>query len=277
MTNNNDQSIQSVITSTDHFLQKSSHFYSKFLSDYAEPWTPESERKWCRGWGHGGRWHHSKLGQHPEAVGHLDVNANWDLGNGQVIELDKTKQTNLWAFPVPSSAQDQRCRDLGGDGVWTRESVWRCLFPADKRRLQHELEKAKNGNVEGRLFGDYTDYLDWKAGMKKATQYYTQQQRYGPSAETKTVNDYDNNWKAQDEKYQFRSSDSALEHISQSNFDQNMSGEKVISTISSTETFKKPDGTLGTKHIVKKEYADGSTTTTERITSNEKQSGWFWK
>ena len=277
MTSNNDQSIQRVTASTHNFLQKSSHFYSKFLSDYADPWMPENEHKRCRGWGPGGRWHHNKLGQHPEVVGYLDGNANWDLGNGNVIELDKTKQTNIWAFPVPSSVQDQRCRDLGGKGVWTRESVWRCLFPTDKRRLEYELEKSKDGNVEGRLFGDYTSYLDWRAGMKKATQYYTQQQQQKYSSPTKAVNGYDNTWKAQDEKHQSYFSNSALGHTSEPNFDPSMNGENVISTISSTETFKKPDGTLGTKHIVKKEYADGSKTTTERIISNEKQSGWFWK
>lgn len=278
MNNNNNKSVQSVIQSTDVFLEKSSHFYSKFLSDHPEPWAPESEYKWGRGWGHCGKWHHNKLGKHPETVGYLNANGNWDLGNGHVIELEKTKQTNLWAFPVPSSAQDQRCRDLEGNGVWTRESVWRCLFPVNKQQLEHELERSKNNGSDGRLFGDYTDYLNWKASMRKATQYYNQETRkFVQSTEAKTERDSSNDWKVQDAWHQARSEDSDVKQALKNNFEPSVDNEKVISTVSSTETFKRPDGTLETKHIVKNEYADGSTTTIERVTSKEKQHGWFWK
>lgn len=171
--------------------------------------------------------------------------------------LDTSKPSNMWAYPVPSTKQYADCKELQGKSVWTREGVWRCLFPQDQLKLDQELRKP---NTERRLFGDYITYLDWKTGMRKALLEKRQHEREQLKAE----------WEK--EQHVFANP----KYISQAEAEKN--GKKVISSSISTETLSKEDGSFETKKVVQKWYDDGTSSIAENISnSKDKRSGWFWK
>lgn len=177
-----------------------------------------------------------------------------------VLPLDETKPSHLWAYPVPSTKQYSQCQDLGGNSVWTREGVWRCLFPASQADLDAELRKPKD---ERRLYGDYTGFLDWKAGMRRAMLAARAKER------------------AEQEKNQPQRQMSSLwsgkpKYISES--EATAAGKRIVSSSISSETITKDDGSLETKKVVQKWYDDGTTSKTEEVSNSvDKTSGWFWK
>lgn len=191
--------MNNLVDFTDRSVDRTFRFFSKFFSDYEESWAEGLDNTTCsfppwrehwkehrdRKWGcrrkcnreEGGEVY--KLGQSPSLVGGLNGdNSAWQLsGNNSLdptnsIPLDKSKPSNLWAFPVPTTKQHDKCEELNGQGVWTREGVWRCLFPLDNLQVQRQVQigsaDSKAPTSERKLFGDYTDYLDWKSAIRKA-------------------------------------------------------------------------------------------------------------
>lgn len=186
--------ISNLVATTDRMLDRSFHWVTnRWFSSYDKNWTGDFEDTFASSfptyfWGqrerfkdscHRGSWNSKKLGQNPEIVGGVSEDgSSWILGGSgpdgskEAIALDRTKPTNLWAFPVPTTSQHDKCKELEGQGVWTPEGVWRCLFPLDKRQVEVQTNKGKPGSgaklEDRKLFGDYTAYMDWKSAIRKA-------------------------------------------------------------------------------------------------------------
>lgn len=195
--------ISNLVEFTDRTLEHSFRWIGhRWFSNYGEIWTDDFDETVgssfpSRFWGNrekskenGERWCHrhrdwknglatNKLGANAPIVGGISKDgANWELGGAgpdgrqEVIALDRTKPTNLWAFPVPTTSQHDKCKELEGKEVWTREGVWRCLFPMDKRQVDYQVQKGSPSSgassEDRKLFGDYTAYLDWKSAIRTA-------------------------------------------------------------------------------------------------------------
>lgn len=325
--------MNSMIDFTDRTLDKTFKFVSRFLSESGEPWpdksTHQREGHWCRRrrWGQEREIETTKLGQNSGLSGYVSNDA-WHLGgNSQsasdpnnIIPLDRTKPTNLWAFPAPTTAQHDKCKELDGQSVWTREGAWRCLFPLDKRQVEHQVQLSSgssNSSLDDRkLFGDYTDYLDWKSGFRKAMraqqeldrevvkeklererQAVYQQQELARQARQEqemarqaAAREWGRGNSTPDDLYNPRRPvkaqwESAKDSHSPSTEPVKVEsdlGKTVVSTVTTNETITKQDGTLETKNIVQKWYKDGTSSVTERITNSadkpaNSNPGWFWK
>lgn len=75
--------------------------------------------------------------------GELGIDA---ASNQEFINLDQSKPKDLYAYPVPSGRQYSQCKAYRGTSLWTREGVWRCLFPAsseDQSRLDSALGRSR--------------------------------------------------------------------------------------------------------------------------------------
>lgn len=175
------------------------------------------------------------------------------------IALDTSKPTNIWAFPVPSTKQYAQCKELEGQSIWTREGVWRCLFPQNNQQLEQELQMQPS--EDRKLFADYTSYLDWKTAFRKAMAAQRQRERQ----------ELKQQWEKERELY------ANPKYISQTEAEK--SGKRVISSSVSSETISKEDGSLETKKVVQKWYEDGTSSVTETVSTSPDQSskGWFWK
>lgn len=219
----------------------------------------------------------------------LSSSENSNLSNNEIIDLDPSKPKNLWAFPVPSSKQYEQCKKLEGTSVWTREGVWRCLFPSsslDKSRLDSALKKSTQLSSSSKFdsptnelainsvhaFPDFTSYLDWKSQIRKAIQV----------KEERELAEWQDNFNRQlsvtrgSEERQHPAFISEEEAIKQN--------KNVVSSSVSSSTITKGDGTLETRKIVKKCYSDGTASVTENVSTsndqnsrNDSSSGWFWK
>ncbi|CAN6669261.1 hypothetical protein TRVA0_041S00914 [Trichomonascus vanleenenianus] len=152
-------------------------------------------------------------------------------------------EENLWAFPVPSARQYDRCKDAGGESAWNKDGVWRCLFGGDDKK---------------ETFKDYTSYLDWRRGMRQAIAAEREKERQ----------QWQSIWRPNE------STGSNVRYISESEAEK--LGKKVVSSSVTSETISKDDGQLETKKVVKKWYDDGSVSLSES-TTNGKNGGWFWK
>lgn len=172
------------------------------------------------------------------------------------VPLDTTKPRNLWAYPVPSTNQYAKCKDMNGTSVWTREGVWRCLFPQSANLLGLELNKSTE-KENRQLFGTYNGYLDWKVYMRKLEQEKANLRR----------EELQKQW--QENHARFSTSSEATPD----------NGKVVTSTQVSTSTYTKEDGSLETKKVVQKWYSDGTTSTIETVSNgkDDSGSGWFWK
>lgn len=320
------RSITKMVDFSDRTISKTSHFMARFLSEYTDNWNDDA----CRTGGFRERFHRhreawgrhracggdtTKLGQNPELAGGFSADkSTWQLGGGsggESIPLDKSKPTNLWSYPVPTTAQHDKCAELSGDGVWTREGVWRCLFPLDKRQIDNEVQKgsANAPLSQQKLFGDYTDYLDWKSGIRKAMSKQQELDRAVARMEQEKLQERAEAQKqaqrqALEERWQ-RSSERVEPYQQQNRWDQSAaqnpsrpvkerweaaapvnakSGKSIASTSTTSETTTKPDGSLETKQVVQTWYKDGTSSVSERITTGAQKasdgsnaSGWFWK
>lgn len=177
------------------------------------------------------------------------------------LGLDERKPNDeLWAYPVPSVKQYEACRELeqtqGAIGVWTREGVWRCLFPKNKRQFEANLalplvgsgtqEKEKD---ERYVFGDYRAFLDWKSGFRRAMLAQRRRERELESA-----------WTNPNTLTTTTTTGGSEED-----------GKKVVATSIHTETYTTSAGAVETKRTVKTTFADGTTKLTE-TTSNSADS-----
>lgn len=179
------------------------------------------------------------------------------------VPLDTTKPDNIWAFPVPSTKQYQRCKDLQGTSVWTRQGVWRCLFPQSQNLLENELNKPVS-DTGRQIFGDYNAFLDWKVYMRRLKEEKIEKQR----------EELQRKWQENREKYA-----QAVE-TTVSKTGEDSPDKKVVSSSVSTHSYTKDDGTFETKKTVKKWYEDGTSSTVETVSNGpdtDSPSGWFWK
>lgn len=178
------------------------------------------------------------------------------------VPLDTTKPGNIWAFPVPSTKQYQRCQELKGTSVWTRQGVWRCLFPQSQNLLDHELNKPVT-DTGRQIFGDYNTFLDWKVHMRKLKEEKIEKQRQ----------ELQRQWQENRDKY----AEAVETTVSKTGDDS--PDKKVVSSSVSTTSYTKEDGTFETKKIVQKWYEDGTSSTVETVSNGPEagSSGWFWK
>lgn len=208
------------------------------------------------------------------------------------IDLDESKPSDLVSFPIPSTRKYTKCKELKGQSVWTREGVWRCLFPksmSDSSQLSQALHKSSNipsqssGGILGALtttdeasraeelqqhyvFSDFTSYLDWKSEIRKAIEYKKKQDRerysdsYPEDNVSKAITPIRNN----------------KSYISEEEAEK--LGKKVISSSIESRTITTENGDLETKKIVRKWYDDGTASISESVkTTPRSSSGWFWK
>lgn len=207
------------------------------------------------------------------------------------LPLDTTKPTNIWAFPVPSTKQYANCKELNGTSAWTRDGVWRCLFPQSQAQLDQELQLSRTPTTSSsssllsfnkpaaatseeaadadkrRLFPDYTSYLDWKVIARKALAEKRVRER----------DQWDQNERHRLSPPSHDDPRKAIVHVSEAEAEKN--GKRIISSSVSSETVTKDDGTLETRKVVQKYYDDGTSSVTENVyNSKQKDSrGWFWK
>lgn len=248
-------SIDDFVDLADRTIDKTVKGLSKIVHDYGGEWNDSIEdtlTSTLPSFVWGGR---ERFNQQRDAwlgdnwVSHSSNTAELDL------KLDETKPNNIWAFPVPSTKQYAKCKELEGSSVWTQEGVWRCLFPKNKHQLNKELNATAASDPEDRkLFGDYSSYLDWKSVMRSNMAAQRQRERQEMVEKEKVGTKY----------------------ISQSEAEK--SGKRVISSSMSSQTISKDDGSLETKQVVQKWYEDGTSSLTETVsTSPDHAKGWFWK
>lgn len=218
------------------------------------------------------------------------------IGNNQFepikIDLDESKPTDLVSFPIPTTRKYTECKELKGQSVWTREGIWRCLFPKsslDKSQLSQALDKAssissqssngilgaltssdKSNNVDELqqyyVFPDFTSYLDWKSEIRKAMEYKLKQDRkkysdvYPEDSTSRAITPIRNN----------------TSYISEEEAEK--LGKKVVSSCIESRTITTENGDLETKKVVRKWYDDGTASISEYVNTTPKESsGWFWK
>lgn len=271
---NNLDAINKLISQTDILLQKSNRFYS-FISDLpSEEFSTSSRHRWGP-WGHWGRHHHHwdfRLGQSSAIVGDFSsgvfrhasfASSSNHSSTDQTIPLDVSKPSNIWAFPVPSSDKADTCRDLQGKGVWTRDGVWRCLFPNGlnaKTRLDNEANRSEV------VFADYGAYLDWKRRMKSMIRERTigvQQNEYPQQQQQQQTHHVCTNHQQHEKQNDWVGQNSSFDTPKQNSY----SDQAIVAEVTFRETYKKPDGTFETKETIKKNFKNGNSTTVERIHS----------
>lgn len=303
------------------YLDKAAAYYNGNTEPQDRNTDNESRRH--RPWGHGNcHWRKPRNRQIKGDVFQIEgpgVPETKDrYGNGistfsdngaQFINLDRSKPKDLQASPVPSGAQYEKCKGLDGTSVWTKEGVWRCLFPAsnsDQRALDAALVKTKinspnyfatkDGKItttamgnssnekiltSAQVFPDFGTYLDWKSGVRNALRenYFHSRTMEKPSGVNR-IHDA-----RHDTPKTAPVSNVSEQDTKHGSFDQDLKNQskKVTSTSFITSTITKEDGSLETKEIMKKWYSDGTTSTTEniknsRVPEHERESsGWFWK
>lgn len=156
-----------------------------------------------------------------------------------------SKKENLWAFPVPSARQYDKCKDADGVSAWNKDGIWRCLF-----NNEHQQDPDN-------WFTKYGNFLDWRRQMRKNL----------VAQREKELEQWQSIWKpssSQKEKY-----------ISESEAEK--AGKNVTSSSFTSETVTKDDGSLETKRVVKKWYDDGTVSLSESTKNDQnKLHGWFW-
>ncbi|VVT57186.1 uncharacterized protein SAPINGB_P005577 [Magnusiomyces paraingens] len=239
----------------------------------------------------------SESNENVGASGSLTTTTGDSLTSPQTIELDQSKPRNLWAFPVPSTRQYDNCKELQGTSLWTREGVWRCLFPkssSDQARLDQALEKSKNADyasasnttdpstsstlTETQVFSDFTTYLDWKSAVRKAIAAKRRLER----AEWQKQFDSQFGDKSPQQYQSGQLTTSSPKFITEE--EAKAQNKKVVSSAYSSTTVTKDDGSLETRKVIEKWYDDGTASVTEKINNspndgkgNDGTSGWFWK
>lgn len=195
------------------------------------------------------------------------TNEEW-FNNMFHIKFDyESKNANsLWAFPVPSARQYERCKEADGKSVWNKDGVWRCLFPNDENYSK----------VNGDYFKDYTGFLDWRRQMKLAMVEERNKRRKEKEEQWSQWQQTNDNSSATGSS---NNNNSGVKYISATEAEKQ--GKKIISSSILNETVTKDDGSIETKQVVKKWYDDGTTSMTESINNNNNhgdgKNGWFWK
>jgi hypothetical protein len=187
---------------------------------------------------------------------------------------DSCVKGKMWGYPVPSMRQYDRCKENDGVSVWSRDGVWRCLFP----NVSDAKEQLKNLDIDGnngtrledqQWFSDYSFYLDWRRAMRKAEEAKREQEWQ------RSKQHYDSLWS---DKPTEQKSKVPTKYVSE--LEAEKQGKNVISTSVVSETVSREDGTLETKRIVKKWYDDDTVSVSETVNTgldNDNKGGWFWK
>lgn len=165
----------------------------------------------------------------------------------------------MWAFPVPSARQYEKCVDKEGVSAWNRDGVWKCLFPKSA-----EEHRALFEGTSPDYFKEYNALLEFRRKMRKA-EAERERQRWTDTATLGTSTKPADNGK--------------LRYVSES--DAEKAGKTVVSSQVWSETVSKDDGTLETKRVVKKFYDDNTASVSETVDSGTRSgsgsgSGWFW-
>lgn len=218
----------------------------------------------------------------------------------QFIALDPSKPKNLWAFPVPNDRQYEKCKELEGTSLWTRDGVWRCLFPSsasEQSRLNQALDNSKHADFsaqvanskaggetpdigairEAQVFPDVSIYLNWKTAIRKAIQAKRAQERaeWQKQFDSRFQNRGYGENQGQLTQAPSQSSETPQQQQQQqqqpkfiSEEEAHAQNKKVVSSAYSSSTFTKEDGSLETRKVVEKWYDDGTTSVTERVSNS---------
>lgn len=299
------------------FRDRADAFINKALSAFDDEGNLEDGSHTQRPWGFGpwGRARRSQIDGNTFQVEGLPVSnssegfgqlttANSSDSNAQVINLDESKPKNIYSYLVPSGPQYEQCKELDGTSVWTKEGLWRCLFPAssnDQHVLDAALSRSKaNGpnfflpkskaslvasnssNEEllksTQVFPDFSTYLDWRSGVRKALRENHSRAR----AEWKSK--FDKNVKLFGNQSDGVVTTSDPGHLSKTKYiteeEAEQQNKQIVSSSFASSTVTKDDGSLETKEVVKKWYSDGTASVTESVKNSKdghESKGWFWK
>lgn len=176
--------------------------------------------------------------------------------------------SNLWAYPVPSFRQYNKCMENNGVSAWSRDGVWRCLFPNSVQDL--DFDGTQTASEDRRWFKDYSVFLDWRRAMYVAQLTKVQQELDAKKQQRQQ------SFESSDWKQPFGSSSKDVKYVSESEAEKQ--GKRVISSSIVSETVSQEDGTLQTKQRIKKWYDDNTVSVTETTDAKPQDSkGWFWK
>ncbi|ANB11079.1 Mpm1p [Sugiyamaella lignohabitans] len=204
---------------------------------------------------------------------------------------DCRKDSKMWGYPVPSQRQYDKCIENNGTSVWSRDGVWRCLFPesnanpmaiANAKDVAASASASSGSSLENhQWFTDYSVYLDWRRAMRKAEA-------------AKRESEW-NRIKERKEKLFSFPSDSDIESSARSTSisSGNSSGNNGSTAVSATSSAAKQiteseaedqgknvisksivvesvwrDGKLQTRQVVKKWYDDNTVSVKETTNSN---------
>lgn len=179
---------------------------------------------------------------------------------------------NLWAYPVPSFRQYNKCVDNNGVSAWSRDGVWRCLFPSSEAELDFDGKNVSDP-ADRRWFKDYSVFLDWRRAM------YLAQVAKAKSEEEQRAQLRDQSRSLLNDQWKSPFPDSTtkdLKYVSEE--EARNQGKRVISSSMFSETVTQDDGTVAHKTCVKKWYDDNTVSVTETTDSKPlDHKGWFWK